>query len=212
MTSKWIGEGEKMVRTLFGVASAYQPSVIFIDEVDSLLSMRTTDENEASRRIKTEFLVQWDGASSTSNDQILLIGATNRPQELDDAARRRFIKRLYIPLPQSNTRLVLLKKLLGKNEHSLNEKELQTICDLTNGYSGADVHNLAREASMGPLRDRMRNDSKKKEKGNIVLRPICFGDFKVALKGIRASVSPETLTEYEKWNDNFGTQEFQNEE
>ena len=80
LTSKWIGEGEKTVRTLFAVASYRQPSVVFIDEVDSLLCQRSADENEASRRIKTEFLVQLDGASTDQQAQVVIVGATNRPE------------------------------------------------------------------------------------------------------------------------------------
>nr|CAI5828105.1 unnamed protein product [Callosobruchus analis] len=100
LTSKWVGEGEKMVRALFTVARVHQPAVIFIDEIDSLLTQRNDTEHESSRRIKTEFLVQLDGAMTDNEERILVIGATNRPQELDEAARRRFVKRLYIPLPE----------------------------------------------------------------------------------------------------------------
>ncbi|XP_062086469.1 ATPase family AAA domain-containing protein FIGL1-like [Humulus lupulus] len=101
LTSKWIGEGEKLVRALFGVASCRQPAVIFVDEIDSLLSRRKSEgEHQSSRRLKTQFLIEMEGFDSGS-EQILLIGATNRPQELDEAARRRLTKRLYIPLPSS---------------------------------------------------------------------------------------------------------------
>lgn len=101
MTSKWIGEGEKLVRALFLYARYKQPSVIFLDEIDSILTKRNESEHESSRRLKTEFLIQLEGAHTTNEeDRILLVGATNRPEELDDAARRRFTKRLYIPLPE----------------------------------------------------------------------------------------------------------------
>lgn len=101
LTSKWVGEGEKMVRTMFAVAAIHQPTVIFIDEIDSLLCARSESDMESSRRIKTEFLVQLDGANTFAgeNARILIIGATNRPDDLDEAARRRLIKKLYIPLP-----------------------------------------------------------------------------------------------------------------
>ena len=105
LTSKWIGEGEKMVRALFAVAARCEPAIIFVDEIDSLLSARKSDgEHESSRRMKTEFLVQMDGLGNSEGPggeeaRLLLIGATNRPQELDDGARRRLAKQLYIPLP-----------------------------------------------------------------------------------------------------------------
>ncbi|KAJ6807497.1 uncharacterized protein M6B38_170440 [Iris pallida] len=95
LTSKWVGEAEKLVRTLFMVAVNRQPSVIFMDEIDSLLSTRVTNENDASRRLKSEFLVQFDGVTSNQNDLVIVIGATNKPQELDDAVLRRLVKRIY---------------------------------------------------------------------------------------------------------------------
>lgn len=106
LTSKWVGEGEKMVRTMFAIAAINQPTVIFIDEIDSLLCARNESDMESSRRIKTEFLVQLDGANTfgNENDRILIIGATNRPDDLDEAVRRRLSKRLYIPLPNSDGR------------------------------------------------------------------------------------------------------------
>ncbi|CAG2067409.1 unnamed protein product, partial [Timema podura] len=84
---------------MFVCYRCHQPAVVFIDEIDSLLSQRSDSEHESSRRIKTEFLVQLDGAATGEEERILFIGATNRPQELDEAARRRLVKKLYIPLP-----------------------------------------------------------------------------------------------------------------
>ncbi|KAK1394228.1 hypothetical protein POM88_013284 [Heracleum sosnowskyi] len=84
-----VGEGEKLVRTLFMVAISRKPAVIFIDEIDSIMSTRTSSDNEASRRLKSEFLVQFDGVTSNSDDLVIVIGATNKPQELDDAVLRR---------------------------------------------------------------------------------------------------------------------------
>ncbi|MES1922579.1 Fidgetin-like protein 1 [Bonamia ostreae] len=97
LTSKWHGEGEKMVRTLFAVARNESPAIIFVDEIDSVLSQRSSGEFEATTRLKTEFLVQLDGVRNSSDEKVLLVGATNRPQQLDEAARRRLSKRLYIP-------------------------------------------------------------------------------------------------------------------
>jgi SpoVK/Ycf46/Vps4 family AAA+-type ATPase len=129
-----------------------QPSVVFIDEIDSLLSSRSDSEHEASRRIKTEFLVQLDGASTVGDERVLVVGATNRPQELDEAARRRLVKRLYIPLPELSARKQIIYNLLMRERHQLTEEHIEEIGELTAGYSGADMANLCKEAAMGPIR------------------------------------------------------------
>jgi len=127
LTSKWIGEGEKLVRALFAVARALAPSVVFVDEIDSLLSARKADgEHESSRRMKTELLVQMEGCASSGNasskdangnelppKRVLVIGATNRPEELDEAARRRMPKQLYVPLPCGEARRAMVLRAFG---------------------------------------------------------------------------------------------------
>lgn len=150
LMSKWVGEGEKMVRALFAVAAVHQPSVVFIDEIDSLLSQRQDGDFESSRRVKTEFLVQLDGCATNKDDRILLIGATNRPQELDEAARRRMVKRLYIPLPDDKGRRALIAHLLQQQQHSLSDADVDDIVAATKGYSGSDLTALCME-SQHPL-------------------------------------------------------------
>lgn len=141
LTSKWVGESESAVRALFALGVHYQPSIIFIDEIDSLLTQRSADESEASRRIKTEFLVQLDGASTNNDAMVVVIGATNRPEELDEAARRRFVKRLYIPLPEETARKQLITTLLQDDRRgsspSLTESEIDQIVQQTQGFSGS---------------------------------------------------------------------------
>lgn len=203
LTSKWVGEGEKMVRALFAVARCHQPAVVFIDEIDSLLSQRSDGEHEASRRIKTEFLVQLDGAATLSEDRLLVIGATNRPQEIDEAARRRFVKRLYIPLPETAARKQIVLNLLSQQVYQLSEPELDVICSKTDGYSGADMANLCREAALGPIRSMPFGDIE-----NITaeqVRPIEFQDFEEAFLQVRASVSDKDLDLYIEWNNMFGS-------
>ncbi|CAI7993266.1 Fidgetin-like protein 1, partial [Geodia barretti] len=128
-----IGEGEKMVRALFAVARCHQPAVIFMDEIDSLLSQRSESDHESSRRIKTEFLVQLDGATTSADDRILIIGATNRPQDIDEAARRRLVKRLYIPLPDGSARKQIVSNLLREQAYSLTPEELEELSTTTDG-------------------------------------------------------------------------------
>ena len=155
LMSKWVGEGEKMVRALFAVAAVHQPSVVFIDEIDSLLSQRQDGDFESSRRVKTEFLVQLDGCATNKDDRILLIGATNRPQELDEAARRRMVKRLYIPLPDDKGRRALIAHLLLQQQHSLADADIDDIVAATKGYSGSDLTALCME-SQNPLQHHLQ--------------------------------------------------------
>ncbi|KAF9393306.1 hypothetical protein CPC16_002366 [Podila verticillata] len=201
LTSKFVGESEKLVRTLFAIAQELQPSVIFIDEVDSILTERSESEHEASRRLKTEFLLQFDGTGSNSDDRVLVMGATNRPQELDEAARRRFVKRIYIPLPESETRLGLLTKLLQGQDYNISAAEFQKLVQHTEGYSGSDMTALAKDAALGPLRSLGETllDTPADQ-----VRPIQFHDFVQALQSIRPSVSPQSLLAFEEWNREYG--------
>lgn len=153
LTSKYVGDGEKLVRALFAVARELQPSIIFIDEVDSLLSERSSSEHEASRRLKTEFLVEFDGLPGNSeNDRIVVLGATNRPQELDEAALRRFTKRVYVSLPDQVTRQHLVQKLLEKQGSPLAPDSIKRLAICTEGYSGSDLTALAKDAALEPIR------------------------------------------------------------
>lgn len=203
LTSKYVGEGEKMVRALFAMARELQPSIIFIDEVDSLLSERSTNEHEASRRLKTEFLVEFDGLpSNPESDRVLVMAATNRPQELDEAALRRFTKRVYVTLPDLETRMELLKKLLSKQGSQFTNAELKRLATLTEGYSGSDLTALAKDAALGPIRELQPEQVKQLDPGAV--RGITLNDFLDSLKRIRRSVSPQSLVAYEKWSLQYG--------
>ena len=104
LMSKFMGEGEKLMKGLFALAEELGPSIIFFDEIDSLLCSRGSGEHEASRRMKTEVLIQFDGVGSSTNGDVLLIAATNRPFDLDDAVLRRFTKKIFVGLPDSEAR------------------------------------------------------------------------------------------------------------
>jgi ATP-dependent 26S proteasome regulatory subunit len=150
LTSKYLGESEKLVRALFSLAKALAPSIIFVDEIDSLLSSRSgSGEHETTRRIKTEFLIQWSdlqraaaGREQSEKDKdkgdasrVLVLAATNLPWAIDEAARRRFVRRQYIPLPEDETRATQLRTLLGHQKHSLVETDIQKLVMLTDGRS-----------------------------------------------------------------------------
>lgn len=151
LMSKWLGESEKLVKNLFELARQHKPSIIFIDEVDSMCSARSDNENDSVRRIKTEFLVQMQGVGNDT-DGILVLGATNIPWVLDSAIRRRFEKRIYIPLPEDHARLVMFKIHLGNTSHVLSEDDLKVLASKTDGYSGADISIVVRDALMEPVR------------------------------------------------------------
>ena len=194
-----------MVRALFAVARAKQPSVIFIDEVDSILSQRREGEQEGTIRVKNEILVQMDGASAGgAEERLLVVGATNRPQELDDAARRRLQKRLMIPLPDAEAREQMLTRGLRELSHTLTAEELAAVVASTSGYSGSDMAGLCREAAMGPCRDPgiegllLRGELEE-------LRGVRHSDFSEALTLVRASVSQAELSAFEKWNELYGS-------
>ncbi|TDH15590.1 hypothetical protein EPR50_G00010380 [Perca flavescens] len=175
LTSKYVGEGEKLVRALFSVARELHPSIIFIDEVDSLLCERREGEHDASRRLKTEFLIEFDGVQSGGEERVLVMGATNRPQELDQAALRRFSKRVS----------------RGNQERRMTE-----------GYSGSDLTSLAKDASLGPIRELHPEQLRKMEASEV--RNICFRDFVESLMKIKRSVGAQTLELYTRWNRDYG--------
>ncbi|CAF1034162.1 unnamed protein product [Didymodactylos carnosus] len=202
LTSKYVGEGEKLVRALFAAARELQPSIIFIDEIDSLLSERKESEHDAMRRLKTEFLIQFDGVQTNSDDRILVLAATNRPFELDNAALRRFPRRIYIQLPDRETRKHLLNHLLATQEHDLKSRDIDYIASGTDGYSGSDLTALAKDAAMGPVREFRVDELKQLSLRHI--RPISIQDFIQSIKKIRQSVSPDTLNTYIKWNREYG--------
>jgi len=152
LVSKWQGESERLVKNLFEMARESSPSIIFIDEIDSLCGARGEGENESARRIKTEFLVQMQGVGN-GHDGILVLGATNLPWALDPAMRRRFEKRIYIPLPTQSARSFMFKLNVGDTPNKLTETDYKLLGEKSDGFSGSDISVVVREALMQPLRD-----------------------------------------------------------
>lgn len=230
-SSKWRGEGEKLVRLLFEMARYYAPSTIFIDEVDSLAGSRgASGEHEASRRIKTEMLVQMDGISSLEKEDeepelnedgqkklktVIVIAATNLPWELDEALRRRLEKRIYIPLPTAEAR----KELFGISMRGVGIEEgvdMDKLAAATEGYSGDDVANVCRDAAMMSMRrcledarHRGLNATELKNHMRVikeeVVTPVSEADFMTAIGKIQPSVSGDDLKRFEKWMDTYGS-------
>ena len=203
ITSKWLGESEKLIRALFACARHFQPAIIFIDEIDSLLQARSDSENEAMRRVKTEFLLQFDGMNSTSGERIIVIGATNRPGDLDEAARRRFTKRILIPLPDHTARLSILQKLLLSVACDLKSRDFEKLVQRTDGFSAADISALASDIALNPIREMDANTILTKPSNSI--RPINWCDVEKSLINCKSSVDPESIKVCEKWNSQYGS-------
>ncbi|KAL4512310.1 hypothetical protein ABPG72_005312 [Tetrahymena utriculariae] len=229
LVSKYVGESEKLIKNLFALAREKKPSIIFIDEVDSLCGNRSDGENEASRRVKTEFLVQMQGVGN--DDQgVLVLGATNLPWALDPAIRRRFEKRIYIPLPDQPARKFLLKHNLKTTPNTLQEEDFDRLSQQTEGFSGADMSIFVRDAVLEPVRKLQVATKFKKLPGDkympvddnatgsdivslnylslnqqqLELPQISAKDFAVAVKKVKPSVGQEQLKDYEKWTTEFG--------
>ena len=141
----------RLVKALFSMARENKPSVIFIDEIDALCGPRGEGESEASRRIKTEILVQMDGVGNDSKG-ILVLGATNIPWQLDAAIRRRFQRRVHIGLPDTNGRARMFKLAIGDTETTLQNTDYNVLATKSDGFSGSDISNVVQHALMRPVR------------------------------------------------------------
>lgn len=209
LTSKYRGESEKLVRLLFEMARFYAPSTIFIDEIDSMCSRRGSEtEHEASRRVKSELLVQMDGISSDeASKSVMVLAATNFPWDIDEALRRRLEKRIYIPLPNDEGREALLK--INLKEVTVDDAvDLKMIANMLEGYSGADITNLCRDASMMSMRRKiagLKPEQIKQLAKEEVDLPVAEQDFLDAVSKCKKSVSPQDLVKYEEWMMEFGS-------
>ncbi|KAJ7885770.1 P-loop containing nucleoside triphosphate hydrolase protein [Mycena olivaceomarginata] len=221
LVSKWQGDSEKLVRHLFQMAREMRPAIIFIDEIDSMTGARGDGDSDASRRLKTEFLVQMDGVGH-DDAGVLVIGATNIPWQMDLSIKRRFQKRIYIPLPGLDARQRMFEL---HDYHSLAEK--------TEGYSGADVQIVVQDALMQPIRKLIAathfkpvptadgpvkwmscspGDAEAVEKIWSDLAPdelfepkITLKDFTTALENVRPSVVEADISRHVLWTKDFGS-------
>ncbi|KAF6166983.1 hypothetical protein GIB67_030676 [Kingdonia uniflora] len=215
LASKWRGESERMVRCLFDLARAYAPSTIFIDEIDSLCNSRgASGEHESSRRVKSELLVQVDGVNNSSGGEdggrkiVMVLAATNFPWDIDEALRRRLEKRIYIPLPNFESRKELIRINLKTVEVSP-DVNIDEVARRTEGYSGDDLTNVCRDASLNGMRRKIagktREEIKSMSKDDISNDPIAMCDFEDAITKVQRSVSPSDIERHEKWFTEFGS-------
>ncbi|OBZ71161.1 Protein MSP1 [Grifola frondosa] len=162
LTNKWYGESNKLVAGLFSLARKTQPSIVFIDEIDSFLRERTKGDHEVTGMMKAEFMTLWDGLLS-STDRILVLGATNRPNDIDSAILRRMPKRFSVGLPDVTQRLKILTLMLKDTALAPNFP-LHVLAQQSDGLSGSDLKELCRNAAMRPMRELMREAGDDHEK------------------------------------------------
>jgi vacuolar protein-sorting-associated protein 4 len=203
ITSKWLGESEKLVKELFEMAREKSPAVIFIDEIDALAGTRgDRSESGGERRIKTQLLQEIDGMKSTPEQRVLVLGATNRPWDIDTAMLRRFEKKIYVPLPDLDARDQIFK-INTKGIDIESDVDFKELSQITQGYSGSDITNVAREALMRPIRD-LDAEGKFASGAEINVRTVNRMDFLEALKHIKPVVSSNELGQFQKWTEEFG--------
>uniref|UniRef100_A0A7N0URR0 AAA+ ATPase domain-containing protein n=1 Tax=Kalanchoe fedtschenkoi TaxID=63787 RepID=A0A7N0URR0_KALFE len=232
VTSKWFGEDEKNVRALFTLSAKVSPTIIFVDEVDSMLGQRTrVGEHEAMRKIKNEFMAHWDGLMTKSGERILVLAATNRPFDLDEAIIRRFERRIMVGLPSVENREQILRTLLAREK--VDDLDFKEVATMTEGYSGSDLKNLCTTAAYRPVRELIKQEimkdlenkkaaenkttygtaDSKEEVGEedkvervISLRPLNMEDMRQAKTQVAASFAAEgsNMSELTQWNDLYG--------
>jgi len=207
LTNKWFGESNKLVAGLFSLARKTQPCIIFIDEIDSFLRERTKGDHEATAMMKAEFMTLWDGLLS-SKDRIMVLGATNRPNDIDSAILRRMPKRFAVRLPDASQRKRILTLML--NETALEPNfPLSVLAERTEGLSGSDLKELCRNAAMAPVREYMKKMEgdptrlAKMESKDLKLRPLTLDDFfKDEATGLLLLLNAATtLNESEEFHD-----------
>lgn len=231
LVSKWMGESERLVRNLFQLARENKPSIIFMDEVDALCGPRGEGESEASRRMKNELLVQMSGVGNDSGG-VLVLGATNIPWQLDSAVRRRFERRIHIPLPDVEARSTMFELNVGDTPCALSPQDFRVLAEMTEGYSGHDVAVAVRDALMMPIRKiqtATHFKPVKDEDGKVKWTPCSPGekgatektwmdiesdelqepeltikDFIKAIKNTRPTVNHEDIVKQEEFTRDFG--------
>ncbi|XP_047047627.1 uncharacterized AAA domain-containing protein C328.04-like isoform X2 [Lolium rigidum] len=218
ITSKWHGDGEKYVKAVFSLASKASPSIVFLDEVDSMLGRRANPgEHEAMRKMKNEFMVHWDGLRTKDKERVLVLAATNRPFDLDEAVIRRFPRRFMVNLPDASSREKILKLILSKEELAANV-DLQSLANMTDGFSGSDLKSLCLAAAQRPIREIIHREEEEKRlarvegrpeppsRGSDDIRPLSMDDLILARGQGCASLSSDSKTTSAliRWNELYG--------
>lgn len=196
LTDKWYGESQKLAHAVFSLAFKIQPCIIFMDEIDSFLRSRASHDHEATAMMKAQFMAQWDGLLTSANSRVVLIGATNRPNDIDKAVLRRMPVVFEIGLPSREERKKILELTLKKEK--LNpDVDYEKLGESTAGFSGSDLADLCRGAAYQSIRELSQvelsklkdnlNVKQNDKKDKLVLRPISMSDLVAAIDRVKTS-------------------------
>jgi len=205
LLSKWLGESEKLISALFKLARMKAPSLIFMDEIDSIATKRGEGtESGGERRVKTQLLSEIQGVKSTHDKPMLILGATNRPWDLDAAMLSRFEKKIYVPLPDVPARAEIFRiQTIGVNS-ALEDEDFIELATRSDGYSGRDIANVCREVIMLPVRELDIGGLLNNTEKELNIRDITIEDFKKALKKVKPMTTESELKKYDDWKNEFG--------
>jgi katanin p60 ATPase-containing subunit A1 len=205
LLSKYFGESSKIISSLFDKAEDMQPSLVFMDEIDSVAASRSGGIDDASRRVLGQLLQELEGFS-TSREKVIFIGATNRPWDLDDALLSRFQRKIYVPLPDAESRKRIFEIHLGSAD--LGDIDVGDLVSMSEGYSGRDIASLCQAAINVMVRERNRGmdsmDAKALENYTLSTRPLAKADFEKAFGKVRPASDERMLSRYVSWEKEFG--------
>ena len=205
LLSKWLGESEKLISGLFKVARLKAPSLIFMDEIDSVATKRGEgSESGGERRVKTQLLSEIQGLKSGGGKPLLVLGATNRPWDIDTAMLSRFEKRVHVPLPDLKGRAGIFKIHTEGVDSALTDEDFIELGVRSEGYSGRDIANVCREVIMMPVRELDMSGLLEDSEKEVKVRDITVKDFKKALKKVKPMTNEVLLKQYNAWAEEFG--------
>jgi vacuolar protein-sorting-associated protein 4 len=205
LLSKWLGESEKLISSLFKVARLKAPSLIFMDEIDSIATKRGEGaESGGERRVKTQLLSEIQGLKSTHDKPLLVLGATNRPWDIDNAMLSRFEKRVHVPLPDLKARAGIFKIHTEGVNSALTDEDFIELAVRTEGYSGRDIANICREVIMLPVRELDMSGLLENTDKEVNVRDIELKDFKKTLKKVKPMTNKALMKQYNDWAEEFG--------
>ncbi|MFX1313024.1 MAG: AAA family ATPase [Promethearchaeota archaeon] len=205
LLSKWLGESEKLISGLFKIARLKAPSLIFMDEIDSIATKRGEGvESGGERRVKTQLLSEIQGLKSTHDKPLLVLGATNRPWDIDTAMLSRFEKRVHVPLPDLKARAGIFKIHTEGVDSGLSDEDFIELAVRTEGYSGRDIANVCREVIMLPVRELDMSGLLEDSSKEVKVRNINLKDFKSSLKKVKPMTTKSLMKQYNAWAEEFG--------